>query len=207
MRKCSTVHCRRPKHIGKVVMVSLTPSAKHHERRFRWIVAQRPDGRFIVRAPKIGVSVRDLHLKRDQDFGPETLLPFDSIIHTPARSHRKSRKFSMRRFNRKSVKKSKSRKTKMSKSKIQKLRRASGLKVMRRNRLIRQGITPPQPVYKFPKENTLIYQDLLRLAKLHPHGTLEQIYGWGRWYNPRTGKMETFSGRNFALFQHLQKTL
>jgi hypothetical protein len=35
-------------------------------------------GRYIVRTPKIGVLIRDLNLKRDKDFGKETLLPKNS---------------------------------------------------------------------------------------------------------------------------------
>ena len=65
-------------YIGKVKLLDI-PNKKRP--RYRWIVRKREDGRIIVRAPKNGVLVRDLHLKRDQDFGKETLLPKDALIH------------------------------------------------------------------------------------------------------------------------------
>ena len=65
------------KHIGKVILVEL-PNNKRPRRR--WIVRKREDGRFIVRAPKIGVLIRELRLKRDSDYGKETLLPKGSKI-------------------------------------------------------------------------------------------------------------------------------
>jgi hypothetical protein len=48
--------------------------------RYRWIVRKRDDGRYIVRAPKIGVAVKDLSLLRESDWGKETLLPIGSKI-------------------------------------------------------------------------------------------------------------------------------
>lgn len=63
------------KYIGKVIFVVL-PNVKRP--RFRWIVAKREDGRYIVRVPKIGVLIRELDLKRDKDFGKEVLLPIGS---------------------------------------------------------------------------------------------------------------------------------
>jgi ribosomal protein S28E/S33 len=48
--------------------------------RYRWIVRKRDDGRYIVRAPKIGVAVKDLSLLRESDWGKETLLPLGSKI-------------------------------------------------------------------------------------------------------------------------------
>lgn len=65
------------KYIGKVVYVKYK---NNQRRRFRWIVKKRDDGRYIVRAPKIGVLVRDLDLLRDKDYNKETLLPKDAII-------------------------------------------------------------------------------------------------------------------------------
>ena len=63
------------KYIGKVILVNL-PNTKLSQ--YRWIVRKRDDGRYIVRTPKIGVLIRDLNLKRDKDFGKETLLPKNS---------------------------------------------------------------------------------------------------------------------------------
>ncbi len=44
----------------------------------KWIIRKRDDGRYIVRTPKVGVLIRELKLKRDKDFGKETLLPKNS---------------------------------------------------------------------------------------------------------------------------------
>ena len=63
------------KYIGKVILVNL-PNTKRSQ--YRWIVRKRDDGRYIVRTPKIGVLIRDLNLKRDKDFGKETLHPKNS---------------------------------------------------------------------------------------------------------------------------------
>ena len=63
------------KYIGKVILVNL-PNTKRSQ--YRWIVRKRDDGRYIVRTPKNGVLIRDLNLKRDKDFGKETLLPKNS---------------------------------------------------------------------------------------------------------------------------------
>ena len=60
------------KHLGKVVLVRL-PNSKRPT--YKWIVRKRDDGRFIVRAPKNGVLLNNLKLKRDDDYGKETLLP------------------------------------------------------------------------------------------------------------------------------------
>ena len=61
---------------GKVSLVRLRPEARP---RYRWIVQKRGDGRFIARAPKIGVRVSDLDFKRDCDYGPPRLLPLSAI--------------------------------------------------------------------------------------------------------------------------------
>jgi hypothetical protein len=50
--------------------------------RYRWIVRRRDDGRYIVRAPKIGVAIKNLSLLRESDWGKETLLPLGSKIIT-----------------------------------------------------------------------------------------------------------------------------
>lgn len=65
-------------YVGKVILVNL-PNNKRP--RYRWIVRKRDDGRFIVRTPKDGVLIRDLRLKRDKDFGKESLLPKDASIY------------------------------------------------------------------------------------------------------------------------------
>ena len=66
------------KYIGKVILLYL-PNNKRP--RYRWIVRKRDDGRYIVRAPKIGTLRKDINLKRDSDFNKETLLPKNSKIY------------------------------------------------------------------------------------------------------------------------------
>jgi len=66
------------KYIGKVILLHL-PNNKHP--RYRWIVRKRDDGRYIVRAPKIGTLRKDIDLKKDSDFNKETLLPKNSKIY------------------------------------------------------------------------------------------------------------------------------
>lgn len=60
------------KYVGKVVFVNLPGVSRP---RMRWVVRINDNGSYILRAPKIGVKIRDLELHRDEDFGPETVLP------------------------------------------------------------------------------------------------------------------------------------
>ena len=60
------------KDIGKVLLVNIPPNKRS---RYRWITRINENGRFIARAPKIGVRIRDLDLKRNSDYGPERVLP------------------------------------------------------------------------------------------------------------------------------------
>jgi len=66
------------KYIGKVILLYL-PNNKRP--RYRWIVRKRDDGRYIVRAPKIGTLRKDINLRKDKDFNKETLLPKNSKIY------------------------------------------------------------------------------------------------------------------------------
>ena len=66
--------------VNKVIMVQVPENQRP---RYRWIVRVRPDGRVVARAPKIGVLVRDLNFKRDNDFGPPRLLPMGSTRWAP----------------------------------------------------------------------------------------------------------------------------
>ena len=59
-------------YVGKVVLVNLPNNTRP---RYRWIVRRRNDGRYIARAPKIGVLIRDLNKKLEKDFNSEHLLP------------------------------------------------------------------------------------------------------------------------------------
>ena len=49
-------------------------------KRLRWIVRKRDDGRYIVRAPKMGAMIRNLSKKRNSDYGKDTLLPKGAVI-------------------------------------------------------------------------------------------------------------------------------
>ena len=62
---------KKDKYVGKVILVHL-PNSK--QPRYRWIVQKRVDNRYVIRAPKIGVKVKDLDLKRDRDYNKETLM-------------------------------------------------------------------------------------------------------------------------------------
>ena len=63
-------------YIGKVILLRI-PNVKR--RRYRWIVKKQVNGRYVVRAPKVGVLHRELRLKRPSDFGKETLLHKDAF--------------------------------------------------------------------------------------------------------------------------------
>ena len=65
------------RYINKVILVKLPNNKKP---RYRWIVKKNEKGRYIVRAPKKGVLIRDLQFKRDNDYGKEHLLPLESYL-------------------------------------------------------------------------------------------------------------------------------
>jgi len=82
------------KYVGKVLMVQLPNNVRP---RFRWIVRKRDDGRYIARAPKIGVLIRDLDKKLDKDYNSEQLLPknfsfWKSITQKSKRSKKSKKK-------------------------------------------------------------------------------------------------------------------
>lgn len=72
--------------VGKVLYVQLPDTDRP---RWRWIVSKREDGRYIVRIPKFGVSISDLDLKRDSDYGKEQLLPLGAVIEPEGRKSRR----------------------------------------------------------------------------------------------------------------------
>jgi len=78
------------KNVGKVVFLIL-PNTKRPQ--YRWIVRKRDDGRFITRIPKAGILLRNLHLKRDDDYGKETLLPIDSKVKSIPKTLKHKKKF------------------------------------------------------------------------------------------------------------------
>lgn len=63
------------KKVGKVVHLNMPDKTQPV---FRWIVKKREDGRFIVRAPKAGVAIKELKLLRPSDYGKDQLLHKDA---------------------------------------------------------------------------------------------------------------------------------
>ena len=57
-------------------------------KRPRWIVR---NGRYIVKTPNPFVKIRDLHKRRPNDFGDETILPANSTPLLPLLKTRKKR--------------------------------------------------------------------------------------------------------------------
>ena len=91
------------KYVGKVVLVYL-PNNKRP--RHRWIVKKRKDGRYIARTPKLGVLLRDLHKKTENDFNSEHLLPKNISFWKSASKSKRG----PRRVKRSIIRKNKSRK-------------------------------------------------------------------------------------------------
>jgi len=77
------------KYVGKVLMIQLPNNSRP---RFRWIVKKRDDGRYIARAPKIGVLIRDLDKKLDKDYNSEHLLPKNFSFRKSLSKDRKSKR-------------------------------------------------------------------------------------------------------------------
>lgn len=63
------------KYINKVILVKLPNNSRQ---RYRWITRKNNKGRYYARTPKIGVLIRELDLKRDSDYGKETILPVNT---------------------------------------------------------------------------------------------------------------------------------
>jgi hypothetical protein len=80
--------------VGKVDLFILPNVKRPH---YRWIVRKREDGRYVARVPNMGVLIRDLTLKRERDYGKETLLPRGSKPWMGASNHRKSQKRTKKR--------------------------------------------------------------------------------------------------------------
>ena len=62
----------KDKYTGKVLLVNLPNNQRP---RYRWIVRKRDDNRYIIRAPKKGVKIKNLDLKRNADYNKEHLMP------------------------------------------------------------------------------------------------------------------------------------
>ncbi len=80
---------KKNKYVGKVLYIH---THKNSRPRYRWIVRQRDDGRYIARTPKIHTLIRQLKYKRDKDFGKEHLLPNDFSFWKHNGSRRSTRK-------------------------------------------------------------------------------------------------------------------
>lgn len=83
---------RSPKsrrYVGKVLMVKL-PDRKH--KVWRWVSGVSKTGRLMARAPKIGVKIQDLFLKRPKDFGRPVILPSKTVFSAPVRFGRRKRR-------------------------------------------------------------------------------------------------------------------
>ena len=61
--------------------------------QYRWIIRKREDGRYVTRVPKVGILLKNLKLKRNNDFGKETLLPIGSKPFTSAKVAKEKKKF------------------------------------------------------------------------------------------------------------------
>ena len=89
------------RYVDKVVLVNLPNNLRP---RYRWIVRKRDDGRYVARAPKIGVLIRDLKKKLDNDFNSEHLLPKNFNFWKPVKKS-KSKRLVKKYKSKKSVKK------------------------------------------------------------------------------------------------------
>lgn len=65
------------KYIGKVVYLKLPNNKKP---RYFWIVRKNENGKYIIRSPKIGILIKDLNKKSNNDFGPEKLMPLGTKL-------------------------------------------------------------------------------------------------------------------------------
>jgi hypothetical protein len=60
--------------------------------QWRWILRKTDNNRFIVRAPKTNILIKNLKYKREKDFKDEMLLPLGSIIDPYGKKTRKWKK-------------------------------------------------------------------------------------------------------------------
>ena len=79
----------KDKYVGKVVYVIMPNS---QQPRWRWVVKKREDGRYIVRAPKNGVKIRNLKNKSNNDYKSEQLLPKEAKFWQPSNMRRRGGK-------------------------------------------------------------------------------------------------------------------
>ena len=79
----------KDKYIGKTILINLPGVIRP---RYRWIVRKNENGKYIIKAPKVGVMIRDLQLHRDEDFGKETVLPKGSTFYQTKGKSKKSKK-------------------------------------------------------------------------------------------------------------------
>ena len=83
---------KNKKHIGKVEYIWMNKNKKKQGKHvIRWIVDIK-NGRYIGRAPKVGVYLRDLYKKRDKDFGKPSMLPKSIIFFDDMKGGRRKTK-------------------------------------------------------------------------------------------------------------------
>ena len=83
---------KKDKHIGKVEYIWMNKNKKKQGKHvIRWIVDIK-NGRYIGRAPKAGVYLRDLYKKRDKDFGKPFMLPKSIIFFDDIKGGRRKTK-------------------------------------------------------------------------------------------------------------------
>jgi hypothetical protein len=75
--------------IDKLVFVKM-PNVQKPQRR--WILRKTDNNRFVVRAPKINILIKNLKYKREKDFGGEMLLPLGSIIDPYGKTKKRNHK-------------------------------------------------------------------------------------------------------------------
>ena len=69
-----------------------------------WVLRKTDNDRFVVRAPKINILIKNLKYKREKDFKDEMLLPLGSIIDPYGKKTKKWKKNKKNKY-RKTMKK------------------------------------------------------------------------------------------------------
>jgi len=84
------------KYNGKVMLIEI-PNIKRAQ--WRWIVRKTDNDRYIVRAPKLHILIKNLKHKRNADFKDEMLLPNGSIIDPFNKKTKKWKKTNKNKYN------------------------------------------------------------------------------------------------------------
>jgi len=78
----------KDRHVGKFLYVKLPNTTQYV---WRWVIAKREDGRYIVRIPKRTLSIAQALKKYSKDFSKEGLLPVGTVFYDDIRKTRKRR--------------------------------------------------------------------------------------------------------------------